>query len=75
MSGASFSKPNDNSGGRRNGKSDGIARHCRPPDRTAAHRHVTAKGFDFRRYGNISGAILVQPPNTVQNQCGDEADS
>jgi hypothetical protein len=75
MSGASFSKPNDNSGGRRNGKSDGIARHCRPPDRIAAHRHITPKGFDFGRYGNISRAILVQPRITVQNQRGGEADS
>jgi hypothetical protein len=41
----------------------------------AAHRHITAKGFDFRRYGNISRAILVQPRITVQNQCGGEADS
>src|ERR1700724_2218695 len=67
LSGASFSKPNDNSGGRRHGKSDGIARHCRPPDRIAAHRHITAKEFDFRRYGNISRAILVQPRIAVQN--------
>jgi hypothetical protein len=41
----------------------------------AAHRHITAKGFDFRRYGNISRAILVQPRITVQNQCGGEGDS
>jgi hypothetical protein len=74
MSGASFSKPNDKSGGRRNGKSDSIAHHCRPPDRRA-HRHITAKGFDFRRYGNINRAILVQPRITVQNQCGGEGDS